>query len=103
MAVTTAPGSSGGLAGFFKFAERGTNIGTEVRAGVTTFLVMWGLTAITDVSIDVGQGEVVAIIGPNGAGKTSLLRAISGLVRPASGEIWLAGQRISTQRRPVTF
>ncbi len=50
--------------------------------------------AITDVSIDVGQGEVVAIIGPNGAGKTSLLRAISGLVRPASGEIWFAGQRI---------
>ncbi len=50
--------------------------------------------AITDVSIDVGQGEVVAIIGPNGAGKTSLLRAISGLVRPASGEISFAGQRI---------
>lgn len=50
--------------------------------------------AIRDVSIDVGQGEVVAIIGPNGAGKTSLLRAISGIVRPASGEIWFAGQRI---------
>jgi branched-chain amino acid transport system ATP-binding protein len=46
------------------------------------------------VSIDVGQGEVVAIIGPNGAGKTSLLRAVSGLVRPASGEIWFSGRRI---------
>jgi branched-chain amino acid transport system ATP-binding protein len=50
--------------------------------------------AISDVSIDVGQGEVVAIIGPNGAGKTSLLRAVSGLVRPASGEIWFSGRRI---------
>jgi branched-chain amino acid transport system ATP-binding protein len=50
--------------------------------------------AITDVSIDVGKGEVVGIIGPNGAGKTSLLRAISGLVRPAAGEIWFSGRRI---------
>src|SRR5690242_17668232 len=50
--------------------------------------------AVRDVSIDVGEGEVVAIIGPNGAGKTSLLRAISGIVRPAGGEIWFAGRRI---------
>jgi branched-chain amino acid transport system ATP-binding protein len=50
--------------------------------------------AITDVSIEVRKGEVVAIIGPNGAGKTSLLRAISGIVRPASGQIWFAGHRI---------
>jgi branched-chain amino acid transport system ATP-binding protein len=46
------------------------------------------------VSIDVQEGEVVAVIGPNGAGKTSLLRAISGLVRPISGEIWFAGHRV---------
>jgi branched-chain amino acid transport system ATP-binding protein len=50
--------------------------------------------AIRDVSIEVQRGEVVAIIGPNGAGKTSLLRAISGLIRPASGEIWFSGHRI---------
>jgi branched-chain amino acid transport system ATP-binding protein len=50
--------------------------------------------AIRDVSIEVAKGEIVAIIGPNGAGKTSLLRAISGLVRPASGEIRFSGQRI---------
>ena len=34
------PASSGGLDSYFKLSERGTNIGTEVRAGVTTFLVM---------------------------------------------------------------
>jgi branched-chain amino acid transport system ATP-binding protein len=50
--------------------------------------------AIRDVSIEVRKGEVVAVIGPNGAGKTSLLRAVSGLVRPAGGEIWFAGHRI---------
>jgi branched-chain amino acid transport system ATP-binding protein len=50
--------------------------------------------AVRDVSIDVRKGEVVAIIGPNGAGKTSLLRAVSGLVRPTGGEIWFAGRRI---------
>ena len=50
--------------------------------------------AIRDVSIHVRKGEVVAIIGPNGAGKTSLLRAISGIVRPANGEIWFSGERI---------
>jgi branched-chain amino acid transport system ATP-binding protein len=62
---------------------------------VSNLSVRYGqAVAIRDVSIDVGKGEIVAIIGPNGAGKTSLLRAISGLVRPASGEIWFAGRRI---------
>ena len=39
------------------------------------------------VSMDVGRGEIVALIGANGAGKTSMLRTISGLLRPESGRI----------------
>jgi branched-chain amino acid transport system ATP-binding protein len=39
------------------------------------------------VSLDVGHGEIVALIGANGAGKTSMLRTISGLLRPESGRI----------------
>ena len=39
------------------------------------------------VSLDVGHGEIVALIGANGAGKTSMLRTISGLLRPESGSI----------------
>ena len=39
------------------------------------------------VSLDVGRGEIVALIGANGAGKTSMLRTISGLLRPKSGRI----------------
>ncbi|MFD2351156.1 ATP-binding cassette domain-containing protein [Nonomuraea ferruginea] len=40
--------------------------------------------ALHGVSLTVGTGEAVAIVGPNGASKTTLLRTISGLVRPAS-------------------
>ncbi|EMC17618.1 ABC transporter ATP-binding protein [Streptococcus mutans] len=45
------------------------------------------IQAVKDVSFDVNEGEVVSLIGANGAGKTSILRTISGLVRPSSGEI----------------
>jgi len=50
--------------------------------------------ALQGVSIDLAEGEVVALIGANGAGKTTTLRAITGLVRPAAGEIRFRGERI---------
>ena len=43
--------------------------------------------AISDISIDVGEGEAVGLLGANGAGKSTILRAISGLVRLTSGTI----------------
>jgi branched-chain amino acid transport system ATP-binding protein len=51
-----------------------------------------GFLALDRVSLEVGRGEIVGLIGPNGAGKSSVLRAIAGLVRPASGRIELAGR-----------
>ena len=45
------------------------------------------ISALQDVSVDVGRGEVVTLIGANGAGKTTLLRAISGLIRPQRGQV----------------
>ncbi|MEJ2164670.1 MAG: ABC transporter ATP-binding protein [Desulfobacterales bacterium] len=53
------------------------------------------LQALRGVSIDVEQGEVVSVIGSNGAGKSSLLKTISGMLRPRRGHISLNGIDIS--------
>ena len=50
--------------------------------------------ALKGVSLNVNEGETVALIGANGAGKSSILRAITGLRRVRSGEIYYNGQRI---------
>jgi branched-chain amino acid transport system ATP-binding protein len=52
------------------------------------------VTAVSDVSLEVRQGETVALIGSNGAGKTTTLRAISGLLALRRGAIELEGHRI---------
>ncbi len=51
--------------------------------------------AIRDVSFHVDEGEIVTLIGANGAGKTTTMHAISGLLKPKSGEIIYCGQTIS--------
>ncbi|TMK16937.1 MAG: ABC transporter ATP-binding protein, partial [Actinobacteria bacterium] len=52
------------------------------------------IQALRNVSVSIGDGERVALLGANGAGKTSTLRAISGLIAPASGTIAFAGVSI---------
>ena len=52
------------------------------------------VAALRDISISLEAGSIGSIIGSNGAGKSTTLRAISGLVRPAGGEIWFDGARI---------
>ena len=54
--------------------------------------------ALQDVSLHVDKGEVIALIGANGAGKSTILRAITGLIRPEAGEIHLDGERIDGLR-----
>lgn len=49
---------------------------------------------IYDLSFDVKKGEIVALIGANGAGKSTILKAISGLLRPRTGEIIFDGNQI---------
>jgi branched-chain amino acid transport system ATP-binding protein len=53
------------------------------------------ITALEGISLAVDEGEIVTLIGANGAGKTTTLRAISGLVRPASGAIRFEGRDIT--------
>jgi ABC-type branched-subunit amino acid transport system ATPase component len=67
----------------------------------TTMLEIDGLdhtygrhSALRDVSIRVGTGEVVAILGANGAGKTTLLNAVAGLLRPSAGSIRFRGNEL---------
>ena len=53
--------------------------------------------ALAGVTLDVPQGAIVAIVGANGAGKTSLIRAISGMLKPSAGRIRFKGEDITGQ------
>jgi branched-chain amino acid transport system ATP-binding protein len=61
--------------------------GLEARHGL--------LHAVRDVSLEVSEGETVAIVGANGAGKTTLLRAIAGAHRPSAGRVVVAGEDVT--------
>ena len=52
------------------------------------------LLALRDVTLAAQAGEILSVVGANGAGKTTMLRAISGLLRPRRGEIRFAGERL---------
>jgi len=53
-----------------------------------------GRAALQDATLHVARGERVAVIGPNGAGKSTLLRVVAGLLRPVTGTVELAGDRL---------
>jgi branched-chain amino acid transport system ATP-binding protein len=57
-----------------------------------------GVQALSDISFDIRNNEILAIIGPNGAGKTALLNCINGFYKPQKGEIYLDGKKITRQR-----
>ena len=60
--------------------------------------------ALDDVSLDIAQGELVALLGPSGCGKTTLLRSVAGLEKPTSGVIEIGGVDVSdvpTRKRPI--
>jgi len=53
-----------------------------------------GLRAVSDFSLEMAEGELVAIIGPNGAGKTTIFNLITGVYRPTSGSVKFQGQEL---------
>jgi branched-chain amino acid transport system ATP-binding protein len=54
-----------------------------------------GLTAVSDLSFSIGEGEIVGLIGPNGAGKTTTFNLISGFIVPSSGDVNFNGKRLN--------
>jgi len=53
-----------------------------------------GVAAVSGISIDLEENTIGTLIGANGAGKSTILKAISGLLTPTSGEIWFRGERV---------
>ena len=60
--------------------------------------IFGGLRAVNELSVAVGERELVGLIGPNGAGKTTLFNLITGHERPSHGEIFWLGERIDGKR-----
>ena len=54
-----------------------------------------GLQALDDVSLRVGEFEIVGMIGPNGAGKTTVFNCVTGFYRPDFGRVWFKGEEVS--------
>jgi branched-chain amino acid transport system ATP-binding protein len=54
-----------------------------------------GIQAVREISLEIGEGEMVCLIGANGAGKTTTLKAISGLIAPSGGVIHFSGRAIT--------
>jgi len=62
------------------------------------FLNFGGVKALTDISMEIRNNEILAIIGPNGAGKTALLNCINGFYKPQKGSITFEGKTITRMR-----
>ncbi len=60
-----------------------------LRAGYGSINILW------DLSFEVNAGEVVAILGSNGAGKTTMVRAVTGMVRPTAGSVVFDGEELA--------
>ena len=56
-------------------------------------------SVIERTSLELCEGQAVALLGPSGCGKTTLLRLIAGLEAPDDGEIWIAGQKVAAKGR----
>ena len=58
--------------------------------------------AIQDVSFTIPQGEVVAFLGPNGAGKSTTMKLITGYLAPSSGDAFIGGLNVATDRKEAS-
>ena len=54
-----------------------------------------GIQAISDLSFELAEGELLGLIGPNGSGKTTAVNLITGFVKPTTGDVFYRGRRIT--------
>jgi branched-chain amino acid transport system ATP-binding protein len=80
-------------------APSGDGVATVLLSVEDVSLSFGGVRALAGVSLEIRQGEILAIIGPNGAGKTSLLNVINGFYHPQQGRITFKGQ-VRSKMRP---
>lgn len=75
---------------FRPIAIKATNVIKKYKVGKQI------IRAINDVSVDIHEGEFVALVGPSGSGKSTLLHLLGGLDKPTSGEIVVGGKNVSS-------
>jgi len=63
--------------------------------------VYGGINALTDVELDLQEGEILCLLGENGAGKSTLMKILSGVVEPTKGEIYLYDKKIDIKNPQV--
>lgn len=61
------------------------------------------VTPVKNISLAIPEGTVLAMIGPSGSGKSTLLRGIAGIEKPAKGDIFLNGEKISPKKQKIGF
>jgi NitT/TauT family transport system ATP-binding protein len=61
------------------------------------------LPVLEDVSVTIGEGEILAVVGPSGCGKSTLLGIVGGLLQPSEGSVSVTGQLPPESRNPFTY
>ncbi|KAA9012685.1 ABC transporter ATP-binding protein [Niallia endozanthoxylica] len=69
----------------------------------TYFTKTSATTALSDISLDIAEGEFVSLLGPSGCGKTTLLSIIAGLIKPTEGLVTLEGKRIGNKSNDIGY
>ena len=53
------------------------------------------VSVLKDINLQIGEGEFVGVVGPSGSGKSTMINMITGIDRPTTGDVWVAGQRLN--------